>query len=410
MAKKLAMTGPLIVVLSLLAAVGPLAIDLYLPALPTLQVDLGATEPSTQLTLSVFVVGMGLGQLLWGPLSDRLGRRRPLLIGAVVLVLASVLCAVAPNIWVFIGARLLQGLAGAAGMVIGRAVASDLADGAQLARLFSIMGIIMGVAPVLAPVAGGVLAEQIGWRGIMWVLTGLTVVMLLSIVIRIPESLPAQRRSSGQRTHGSNVRRVLGDRRFMALVFVQAFSFAVMFAFITASSFILQTGYGLSETTYAIVFAINAFAIMVGGILNGALVKRVAVTTLLNVAVGILIVGVVGVAVVAFAFDRPPLVLLQVSIAIPTFSLGAIMANTSALGLARHTGATAGLAAAIMGSIQAAMGGLVSPLVSVGGVSVRSMATVMLGCGLVALVSFFVARMGQKPPEVAVVEEEHVRM
>jgi DHA1 family bicyclomycin/chloramphenicol resistance-like MFS transporter len=185
----------LLVVLALLSAVAPVATDLYLPAFPAMTAELQASATAVQLTLTAFLLGLTFGQLMFGPLSDRLGRRRPLIVGALLCVVASVLAATAPNIGVLIAARFAQGFTGAAGMVIGRAVISDLTSGKTAGRAFSLMMIVGGVAPVIAPFAGGMLVDSLGWRGILWVVCAIAVAMLISIVFVVRESHPEKRRS-----------------------------------------------------------------------------------------------------------------------------------------------------------------------------------------------------------------------
>ena len=189
----------LLVVLALLSAVAPVATDLYLPAFPEMTAELQASATAVQLTLTAFLLGLTFGQLMFGPLSDRLGRRRPLIVGALLCVVASVVAATAPNIGILIAARFAQGFTGAAGMVIGRAVISDLTGGKTAGRAFSLMMIVGGVAPVIAPFAGGLLVDSLGWRGILWVVCAIAVAMLISIVAVVRESHPRSAPSRAER-------------------------------------------------------------------------------------------------------------------------------------------------------------------------------------------------------------------
>ena len=193
-------------VLALLASVAPFSTDLYLSAFPVMADDLAATATGIQLTLASFLVGLAAGQLVFGPLSDRLGRRRPLLVGAAIFVVASVFAALAPTIEILIAARLVQGLAGAPGMVLGRAVIADLERGEAAARAFSLMMIVGGIAPVVAPLAGSLVVDAVGWRGALGVLVGLALLMLLSSWFVVPESLPVHRRGGAASGRGPSSR------------------------------------------------------------------------------------------------------------------------------------------------------------------------------------------------------------
>jgi DHA1 family bicyclomycin/chloramphenicol resistance-like MFS transporter len=188
---------PTIVVLALLTAIAPLATDMYLPALPTMVGDLGSSASGVQLTLTTFLVGLALGQLVIGPLSDQFGRRGLLIVGTVVCALAGVACAFAPSAGFLVAARFVQGFSGAAGIVLSRAVIADRASGERAARLFSLMMVISGVAPVVAPLLGGSLVGAVGWRGIFWILAGVAVVMVVGVLSAVPESLPVERRQRG---------------------------------------------------------------------------------------------------------------------------------------------------------------------------------------------------------------------
>jgi DHA1 family bicyclomycin/chloramphenicol resistance-like MFS transporter len=246
-------TGPLLVVLALLSALAPFATDLYLPAFPVMTGDLDTSATAVQLTLTSFLIGIALGQLVFGPLSDRFGRFWPLIIGALVCVAASAVAALAPTVAVLIIARFVQGLAGAAGMVIGRAIISDLAVGAAAARAFSLMMIVGGVAPVIAPIVGSLLVDDFGWRGILWVVGGIAVVMLVAAASVVRESHTTERRHAARlhhQTHGSPLS-ALKSRTYVGNTLTFGFAFAVMMAYISASPFVYQVMIGLSATGYA---------------------------------------------------------------------------------------------------------------------------------------------------------------
>ncbi|PXW35557.1 UNVERIFIED_CONTAM: Bcr/CflA subfamily drug resistance transporter [Williamsia faeni] len=274
---------PMFLALVLLSATAPLATDLYLPGLPTVADSLGTTNVATQLTLTTFMFGMGVGQLLTGALSDGWGRRRLLIGGTIAFVVASVLCALAPSIAVLIAARLLQGFAGGMGIVLSRAVISDRARGDNAARLFSLMMLVGATAPVVAPILGGVLLSPIGWRGIFWVLAGIGAVMLLGVLTVIPETLPKERRHGISLTRlAANFGKVLRNRRFVAYTATLALSFGVMFSYISASPFVVQEIFGFSASQFSIVFAVNSVGLVLASAINARLIGRVQVRSLLR--------------------------------------------------------------------------------------------------------------------------------
>ena len=242
-----AIRWPLLLVLASLAAVAPVATDLYLPGFPAMGDALGADASGVQLTLTSFLVGLAFGQLVMGPLSDRFGRRTPLVASATVCVVAGVVCAMAPTLTVLVVARLVQGFAGAGGMVIGRAVITDVVTGTAAARAFTLMLTVGGVAPVLAPLVGGLLAGPVGWRGMLWVVAGLCLAMLVGVLVVLRETHPPELRTRGGASSLAAFGTVLANRSYRSPVAVFAFSFAVMMAYISASPFVYQNVVGLSE-------------------------------------------------------------------------------------------------------------------------------------------------------------------
>ncbi|MEZ0360233.1 multidrug effflux MFS transporter [Mycobacterium sp. SA01] len=382
----------LLVVLALLNAVAPVATDLYLPAFPEMTAELQASATAVQLTLTAFLLGLTFGQLLFGPLSDRLGRRTPLIVGALLCVLASVVAATAPNIAVLIAARFAQGFTGAAGMVIGRAVISDLAGGKSAGRAFSLMMIVGGVAPVVAPFAGGLLVGPVGWRGILWVVCGLTVAMLVATVAVVRESHPAHRREElkADAAQGISPWTALRSRAYIANTLAFAFGFSVMMAYISASPFVYQVMVGLTPTQYGVAFGINALGIVSVSSLSARLNQRIATATLLGVGLGLTMAATL--VLLGLVLTGAPAWLIPIPIFVAVASQGLILGNATALALAAVPRA-AGTGSAGLGALQFGLGAAVSPLVSLGGEhTALPLAVVMVTLAVLALAAFLVGR------------------
>ncbi|HEX8498768.1 MAG TPA: Bcr/CflA family efflux MFS transporter, partial [Actinomycetales bacterium] len=264
----------LVLVLGALVALGPLTIDMYLPALPAIVGDLATTDAAVQLTLTGTLVGLALGQLLVGPLSDTFGRRRPLLVGVAVHVVASLLCLVAPNVEVLGGLRLLQGVGAAAASVVAMAIVRDLFVGRAAATLFSRLMLVLGVAPVLAPTIGGEVLRFTSWRGVFVVLAVLALLLILLAARAVPETLPAERRRPlGLRTTLATYGGLLRDRTFVGLVLVAGLAMAGLFGYVAGSSFVFQEEFGLDEQQFGLVFGAGALFLIGGTQLNAALLR-----------------------------------------------------------------------------------------------------------------------------------------
>lgn len=384
------MTAGLMAVVALLGAVTPLATDMYTPSLPEVATDLGVTSAHVQSTVALYMVGMAVGQLFWSPLSDRFGRRRPLLVASALFVLSSIGAAAAPSIGLLITARFLQGFTGSVGITMGKALARDLSSGVRLGQVLSLLGVITGLAPIIAPVLGGVLAEPIGWRGIMWVLAGIAVALLTGCAGVVSESLPPGRRRSGEEAGWlrRSARSVLTDRMFLGYTLAQAFGCGVLFAFISGSAIVIENQYGLRPLQYSLVFALNAVVMIIGGLLNSRLIVRHAPRRVLAGALALSLAASLVAAALAALTGQPPLWLLMVVIAFASLANGPIMANTTALALEPH-GADAGMAAAVQGAVQALFSGVAAQLVAVGGeATAASMTAVMGGAAALAAVSY----------------------
>jgi DHA1 family bicyclomycin/chloramphenicol resistance-like MFS transporter len=377
------------VLLGSLTAFGPLSMDLYLPAFPQLAADLAANQAQVQLTLTADVLGLVAGQLVLGPLSDAWGRRRLLLVSTVVCALASLLCALAPSVAALTAWRFVQGFAGGGGIVLARAVASDLTRGVTAARLFSLFMTLSSVAPIAAPVAGGALLAWTGdWRIAFHVLAVLNAVLAVALWRSIPETLPVERRhGGGLRQTGRAFADLARDRVFMGYAFTVAFAYASLFGYISGSSFALQQHYGLSATQFSAVFALNAAGMVVLGLANARLVARFAVRRLLvlglagsAVAAVVLVLGVTAGAALGVLAVLPPLFVVVAT-------RGLVSSNATVLGVERGSHA-AGSASAVLGAFMFGGGILVTPLLGLGPEgSPVPMAVVVAGGALAALLA-----------------------
>ncbi|WP_336921093.1 multidrug effflux MFS transporter [Aquipuribacter sp. SD81] len=372
-------------VLGVFVAIGPLTIDMYLPALPTIATELQTTEAAVQLTLTGTLVGLALGQLVIGPLSDAFGRRLPLLAGTALHVVASLLIMLAPDIVTLGVLRVLQGVGTAAGAVVALAVVRDLYSGRAAATMLSRLFLVMGAAPVLAPTIGGEVLRVTSWRGVFALLAlyGVALVVLGSIALR--ETLPPERRRSSRplatvRTYGG----LLRDRAYVGLVVVAGLTMAGLFSYVAGSSFVYQGEFGLDEQQFGLLFGAGAFWLIAATQLNPVLLRRWSPATLLLAGtVGGALAGASGLALAATSTGGLLGVVLPLWAVL--FAVGLALPNAPALALTRH-GEAAGAAAAVLGAVQFGVGALVSPLVGVLGNDALAMGAVILVALLLALV------------------------
>ncbi|CAM4026772.1 multidrug effflux MFS transporter [Kibdelosporangium persicum] len=368
-------------ILGALSAFAPLSIDMYLPGFPAMTDQLHASASEIQLTLTAFVISLALGQAVAGPLSDAYGRRRPLVFGLVLYAIASVACAFAPSAYALVAFRFVQGLGAATGIVIARAAVRDLFSGVALARFFSTMMLVTGLAPILAPVIGGQLLQVTSWRGVFVVLAAFGVVLLLSTVFALPETLPSSRRRPARvgavlRSYGG----LLRDRVFLGYALTSALLFAAIFAYISGSPFVLQDVYGLSPQQYSWVFGVNSVGIVLAGQIGGWLVGRVPPRRLVVAGLGAGLAGGAGL-IVAVAAGAGLFVVLAPMFLIVS-SVGIVMPNASALALADQAD-NAGAASALIGISQFIIGGGLAPLAGHGALAMAVlMGSVAVGSAL----------------------------
>ncbi|SDS18711.1 multidrug effflux MFS transporter [Microlunatus soli] len=372
----------LVLLLGALTAIGPLTIDTYLPALPALRAELQAGDASTQLTMTGLLAGLGLGQLIIGPLSDSVGRRKPLIFGLLGHALMSLVCALAPSIEMLIIARTVQGLSGAAVAVVAMAIVRDLFTGLKAAQLLSRLVLVTGVSPILAPSLGSALLALTDWQGIFVVLALIALAAMIIAVVALPETLPTGRRVPAEPLRWlQGYAGLFADRRYLTMVAVAALMFAALFGYVAGSPFVLQDVFGLSPATYGVVFAVNAVGLIVMTQLNPLLVKRFgpervlrgAVITAVTASVALLLTSLSGAGLIGFV--------------VPIFALlaacGVSAPNAAAIALSRH-GENAGTAAALLGSAQFVIGGLATPLVGLlnNGTAVPLAGMMILATGL----------------------------
>jgi DHA1 family bicyclomycin/chloramphenicol resistance-like MFS transporter len=357
---------------------------MYLPGLPGLTRDLGASASTGQLTITGCMLGLGLGQLIAGPMSDSLGRRRPLLAGLIAYTAASLACAVAPSIGVLVVVRLIQGMAGGVGIVIARAVVRDLCEGAVAARMFSMLMAITGVAPVFAPLIGGQALAFTSWRGVFVILALIGIPLVMATVIWLPETLPASaRHGGGLRVTLRTFRRLLGDRHFAPYALSFSLSFSAMFAYIAGSSFVLENIHGLSPQSFSIVFAVNSAGLIAMSQVGARAVGRVGATTLLRR--GLFAVALASVATLLVTVVGASLAWLLVCFFALLSSNGIVLPNGTAAALAEQERAL-GAASALLGLGQFGIGAVVAPLVGLGGShDALPMAVVIAVAGVAAL-------------------------
>jgi DHA1 family bicyclomycin/chloramphenicol resistance-like MFS transporter len=373
----------LVVMLGLATAVGPLSTDMYLPALPAMADDLGVGPGAMQQSITWCLVGLASGQLIGGALSDRWGRRRPVVIGLAAYAIVTLLIAPVSFVPLLIALRFVQGLAGGTAVAIARAVVRDLYSGTDAARFFSRLALIFGLAPILGPVLGGLMLRVTSWRGIFVVLSGLAVLLTALLAAKLAETLPPSRRLGGGlaatvRSAGPIVR----DRVFMGYAVAQALAFSALFGYLANGTFVLQDGYGLSPTAFGLLFGLNAVGITAFSQANARLLGRATAHRLLLVAlIGLGTAGLVALAS-ALLGNLPG---LSVGLLLLTCSFGMTQPNSFALALDRHPD-RAGTASSLLGPLAPLLAALLAPLATLGSPGTGApMALLILGCAVGSL-------------------------
>ncbi len=372
----------------LVSMIAPLATDMYVPAFPQVGRDLAGSAAQVQLTLTTFFVGMALGQLVGGPVSDSRGRRSPLLLSLMVLTVASIACAYSPSIGVMMAARFVQGFSGGSAMVAARAVIVDLTSGAQLVRSLNLVAGVGGIAPILGPLMGAVILQWSTWRVSFWVVATLGALMVLAVAVGIPETLsPDRRHRGGLAELGVATRRVIRNRGFVGFLVVMAFSMGVTFAYVATSAFILQSMNGLSPVMYSVDFAGNAVGLVLATLLAARLAGRVP--TRLVITAGLVATAAAGLLLLVGAlWLGTPLVVDLLAFFLLMSAQGLVGPNAGALASAEVPGHP-GTGSAVLGFAQWSMAGVVAPIAGLGGantaVPMALIILVMAGASMAAL-------------------------
>lgn len=393
------------VVLGALTAVTPLTIDMYLPALPQIAEQFHASESAVQLTITGTLLGVAVGQLIAGPLADRLGRRRPLIAGMLLHLVASVLCAVAPTIELLLTFRTLQGFGASAGTVIALAIVRDLFTGLPAARLLARLSLVTGAAPILAPTLGSLILRGTTWNGLFVALALLAAVLAAIAAWVLPETLPpARRQTGGLKTSFRTYGRLVRERQFMGLTLVTGFVMTIILGYVSGASFVMQTEHGLSTSTFGLVFGVNSIGLIAMGQLNPWLLRRYSGVRLLQAGL-IFAVAASAVLVAMVATGTGGLWGLLVPLFVVISTAGMVMPNLPGLALARH-GDVAGTAAAVLGAVQFGVGASLAPLVGLGGsITGLSMSLVIAGAAVAALLTLQVV---VRPTSVEISDDNSV--
>ena len=374
----------LVLLLGVLSAFGPFVVDLYLPSLPQLATFFETSASMTQLTLTTAMIGLAVGQLLLGPLSDKFGRKIPLIISLVIYIISTVLIVYAPNIESMIVLRVIQGLSSAGSVVISRAVATDLYRGREMTRFFGLLMTINGIAPIISPILGSLLLEYISWKGVFVFLALIGVIVLL-FCFRLKESL-----SIGNRLQGSIFATfltfgvIIKNRLFMSYVGIESFLLGAMFAYIAASPFILQSFYGLSAFIFSLCFGANGAALVIGANIGGKLPNRQAL------AIGVLAFVVAALYTIAVLIIQPHWLFVEIGFFAMLLLMGITFPAISTLAMESER-QYAGSASALLGFAPFFLGGIVSPLVGIGNIF-YSTALVILACGVLGLAIYWSIR------------------
>jgi len=376
------------IILGCLAGMGPLCTDFYLPALPQIATNLNASASLVQFSLTATLLGVAIGQIFIGPISDIRGRKKPLLISLIIFIISSFMCSFAISIWELIVFRFIQGLAGAGGIVLSRAIACDLYTGPELTKFFSLLMLINGIAPIFSPVIGGQILALSDWKGIFFTLGLFSIILAVAVFFGMEESLSEERRNAGSlKATFLMFSQLLSDRSFVGYVLVQGFIIAGLFAYIAGSPFVLQTIYGLSAKTFSLCFAINGLGIMIFAQLTGYFTGKFSERQLL--IFGLNLALLCSVLLLAMTMIKVSVIFILLQLFIIVSCIGITTTTSFSLAIQRQPH-SAGSASGLLGVVSFIFGAIASPLVGLGsGTTAIPMAMVVTIANLLACVSYF---------------------
>lgn len=378
----------LALLLGSLGLLGPFTIDTYLPSFPTIVKDYGTTASLVQVSLTTCLLGLGLGQLIIGPMSDVQGRRKPLRTFLFLYLIASIICAFAPNIYTFIGARFIQGFAAAGGLVISRAIVRDLYSGRELTKFFSLLMLVGNLGPIVAPIAGAIILAFTDWSGVFLVLSCIGIVLVLMVSWKLDETLPEDKRVPSNFSQViKNFGSLFRDREFTGYAFTQGLIVAGIFAYVSGIPFVYQNIYGVSPQVFSLLFGVNGVALIIGSQLVGRLADYISETTFLKI--GLFTANIAGAVLLAALLLKAPLIAVAIPIFLFIGSLAVISSTSFTLAMEKQ-GHIAGSASALLGLLPFVLGSLTSPLAGIAGeYSAIPMGVIMLATSFIALLIYF---------------------
>ncbi|QOR68039.1 Bcr/CflA family multidrug efflux MFS transporter [Cytobacillus suaedae] len=378
----------LALLLGSLGLLGPFTIDMYLPSFPTIVEDYGTTASLVQISLTTCLLGLGVGQLFIGPMSDVLGRRKPLLIFLILYLVASVICAFSPSIYLFIAARFLQGFAAAGGLVISKAIVRDIYSGRELTKFFSLLMLFGNLGPIVAPIVGGGVLAITDWNGVFLVLSIVGLVIFCTVLIKLEESLPPEKRVPSNLAQVlKNFGSLVKNREFLGYALTQGFMIAGIFAYVSGVPFVYQNIYGVSPQVFSFLFGVNGLALIIGTQSVGRLADKISERTFLKF--GLFLSTGAGTVLLTALLLKAPLLAVAIPIFFLVCSIGMIATSSFALAL-ESQGHIAGSASALLGVLPFVLGSITSPLVGVAGeYSAIPMGVVILSASLLSLLAYF---------------------
>jgi len=378
----------LALLLGSLGLLGPFTIDMYLPSFPTIVEDYQTEASLVQISLTTCLLGLGLGQLIIGPMSDVQGRRKPLLIFLVLYLLASLTCSFAPNIYTFIASRFIQGFAAAGGLVISRAVVRDVYSGKELTKFFSLLMLVGNLGPIVAPIVGGGVLAFTNWSGVFVVLAGVGLILFLVVSFKMEETLPKENRvPSNFKQVVSNFGSLLKDRQFTGYALTQGFIIAGIFAYVSGIPFVYQNIYGVSPQVFSLLFGVNGIALIIGTQSVGRLTDYISEKTFLKI--GLILSNTAGALLLIALLLKAPLLLVAIPIFFLVASIGIISTTSFALAIETQ-GHIAGSASALLGLLPFVLGSLTAPLVGIAGeYNAIPMGVVIFSASFLAFLSYY---------------------